>query len=366
MSFRLGDGLSGGTPRVRQPIFELTVGTGPSEDWARRLVAARVRAGLAPAADEAVIQLSPAGDHPQMGDVLTLALGYEESESLAGALGAMRNGNPRRVFTGAVTSIEPTLSGLQVRALNGGARLQRLRAKQRYETQNAGDIVRDLATQANVAIGTIESGLRFPIYVVDDRRHAYQHVASLAWLCGFDAYFTPEDELRFGLFAKTTADHVFAYAEDVLALSVDTSAAAIARVTVMGESPASIQGEDTWHWLASSWDSYRGKAGGGNPSLLVQARAIRTQEAAQTLASGLLDRAIRGATHGILRALGRAEVKVGDMVEMAGVPEGGLNGLYQVVSVYHRLDRVNGFLTMLELIAAAGTRVFGGPLGELR
>ncbi|MCS7220700.1 MAG: hypothetical protein RML36_09225 [Anaerolineae bacterium] len=367
MGFGLGDRLGGDTPGVRRPIFKLTVGTSSPEEWARRLVAARVRAELAPAADEAVLWLSPEGNRPTVGDALSLALGYEDGGGgLAGALGVVGNGRgPSRIFTGTVASIELTLSSLQVRALNGGAKLQALRVWRWYEAQNAGDIVRDLAAQAGVATGAIEPGIQLPIYAMDGRRHAYQHVAALARLCGFDAYLTPNDELVFGPFTKTTADHMFVYAEDVLALAVDTSAPAVAQVTVIGESPASTQGADAWHWLASDWNRYQGKAGSGNPAVLVQARAVRTQEIAQALANNLLDRAMRGATHGFLRASGRAEVKIGDTVEMRGASDDALNGLYQVVGVHHRLDRVGGFLTTLELIAASEDRALTRPLGGL-
>jgi phage protein D len=204
-----------------------------------------------------------------------------------------------------------------------------------------------------------------PAYVVDGRSHAYRHIATLARLCGFDAYLTPEDELVFGPFTRTTADHTFVYAEDVLDLSVDSAAPAFAQVIVIGESTASGQGNETWHWLASDWSSYKGSAGAGDPALLVQARGARTNEAAQAMADGLLDQSSRGATRGTLRALGRAEVRVGDAVEMTGAPDGALNGLYQVIGVRHRLDRASGFLTTLDLIGAAGAGGLGDLLGGL-
>lgn len=368
MSFGLGSWLGSDIPGVRRPIFELTVGASSPEEWMGRLVAARTRAGLAPAADEVVLWLNPEGGRPAVGDALTLALGYEdEGGGLTSALGAVGSGRgPSQVFTGVVDSVEPALAGLQVRALNGGAKLQALRLWQWYGAQCAGDIVRDLASQAGVAMGAIEPGIRLPAYVADGRHHAYQHVATLAWLCGFDAYLTPEGELVFGPFTKTTADHTFVYAADVLALSASTSASTIGQVTVIGESPASAQGEDAWHWLASDWNDYQGKAGSGSSAWLVQARAARTQEAAQALADHLLDRATRDATHSVLRALGRAEVKIGDAVEMKGAPDDALNGLYQVVGVSHRLDRTSGFLTTLELIAADRAGTPGGPLGGLQ
>jgi len=359
----LGDLLGGNTSGVRRPTFELEVGTGSLDDWAERLVAARVRAGLAPAADEAVLWLSPGDAHPAVGDALTLALGYEDGGGgAAAALGAVGGGSggPTQVFAGMVASIEPALAGLQVRALNGGAKLQALRVNQLYESRSAGDIVSDLASQAGVTTGALQPGVALPAYVIDGRSHAYGHVAALARLCGFDAYFTPEDEMVFGPFTKSTADHTFVYAENVLALSVDQATPAVGQVTVMGESPASGEGNETWHWLASDWSSFQGQAGSGDPTWLVQARGARTQEAAQALADGLLDRATRGATDGTLQALGRAEVKVCDAVEMTGAPDDALNGLYQVVGVRHRLDRANGFLTTLEIIAAEG-----GGLGGL-
>ncbi len=350
----LGDLPGGTSPGVRHPAFQLTIGTSSPDDWVERVVAIRVRAGMAPAADEAIIRLNP-GDRPAVGDALTLALGYEGGNGdLASALGAIGGGSggPTQVFAGTVTSVEPTLAGVQVRAHNGGAKLQALRIDQLYESQSAGDIVRDLASQAGVTAGAIESGVTLPAYVVEGRRHAYQHVAALAQMCGFDAYLTPEDELVFGPFTRTAADHTFAYAEDILSLNVDEAAPAVGQVIVMGESPSSGEGSETWHWLASDWEDYRGAAGDGGPVWLIQARSARTQEAAQAMADGLLDRATRGAVRGTLRALGRPGVKVGDAVEVTGAPDEALNRLYQVIGVRHRLDRARGFLTTLEIIIA--------------
>ncbi len=338
---------------VRYPAFQLTVGTSPSQDWTERVVSIRVSAGMAPAADEVVIRLDP-GDRPAVGDALTLALGYEDGGDLASALGAVGGGSGglTQVFAGTVTSVEPTLAGVRVRAHNGGAKLQALRIGQLYESQSAGDIVRDLASQAGVTAGAIESGVTLPAYVVEGRRHAHQHVAELARMCGFDAYLTPEDELVFGPFTRTAADQAFAYGEDILSLEVDEAAPAVGQVIVMGESPASGEGSETWHWLACDWEDYRGAAGDGASAWLVQARGARTQETAQAMADGLLDRVTRGAIRGTLRALGRPEVKVGDAVEVTGAPDEALNRLYQVISVRHRLDQARGFLTTLEIIAA--------------
>lgn len=368
MAFALNNLLSSATPGVRRPIFELTMGTGPADDWADRVTAARVRCGLAPAADEAVIWLHPQGPHPAVGDALLLRLGYagETGGGLAsaalGALGGGSGGGPPLVFTGTVTAVEPALASLQVRALNGGAKLQALRVWEMVESQTAGDIVRDLASQAGVTTSTVEGGVSLPAYVLDGRRHAYQHIAVLAQLCGFDAYLTPEDALVFAPFTKTTADHTVAYADDVLELRLEDGAPTVKQVAVVGESPASSQGQETWHWLASDWSSYVGKAGSGDPALLVQARAARTQEAAQAWADSLLDRATRGARRGTLDLLGRAEIKVGDALEVTGAPTDALNGLYQIVAVRHRLDWVGGFRTIVGLIGASGG---GGGLGSL-
>lgn len=367
MAFVLDSLLSNATPGVRRPVFELTMGAGPADDWADRVTAVRVRCGLAPAADEAVIWLHPEGQRPAIGDALSLRLGYagEAGGGLAsaalGALGGGSGGLPI-VLTGTVVAVEPTLAGLQVRALNGGSKLQALRAWEMVESQMAGDIVRDLASRAGVATGAVEGGVSLPAYVLDGRRHAYQHIAILAQLCGFDAYLTPEDELVFAPFTKTTADHAVTHADDVLELRVEDGAPAVKQVTVVGESPASSQGQETWHWLASDWSSYVGKAGAGDPALVIQARAARTQEAAQAWADSLLDRATRGARRGTLNLLGRAEIKVGDALEVTGAPTSALNGLYQVVAVRHRLDWGTGFRTTVDLIGASGG---AGGLGAL-
>ncbi len=367
MAFALDSLLPSSTPGVRRPIFELTLGAGPADDWADRVTAVRVRCSLAPAADEAIIWLRPEGQRPAVGDALSLRLGYAGETGgglVSAALGALGGGSsgPPIVFTGTVSAVEPALASLQVRALNGGAKLQALRVWEMVESQTAGDIVRDLAARAGVTTGAVEGGVSLPVYVLDGRRHAYQHIATLAQLCGFDAYLTPEDELVFAPFTKTTADHTVAYADDVLELRLEDGAPTVKQVAVVGESPASSQGQETWHWLASDWSSYTGKAGSGDPTLLVQARAARTQEAAQAWADSLLDRATRGARRGTLDLLGRAEIKVGAALEMTGAPTDALNGLYQVVAVRHRLDRVGGFRTTVDLIGASDN---GGGLASL-
>jgi hypothetical protein len=152
----------GSTPSVRQPAFEVQIGSGSAKDWAGALISFSVEAGLAPAVDAAEIFASPLSDAPAaaLADAATISAGYEDDPASA-------------VFTGQVGAVRGSIRGVtRITAVNGGALLARLRVNQAYDQQTAGAMVSDLASQAAVDTDAIEDGITYPYYVVDDGRSA--------------------------------------------------------------------------------------------------------------------------------------------------------------------------------------------------
>ena len=297
------------------------------------------------AAFEAILGAS--GPAIAVGDRATLELGYDD--------------NLHTVFTGSVDRVEPGLERLRVVALSDVSKLLCLWVNQVYDSQTAGGIVTDLATQAGVRTGAVEDGLDLPTYVIEDRRTAYHQCRDLAERAGFDLYTTPEDELTFAAFTKTTPDHDLRYGQHLISASVAATSPSFGRLEVWGESPASADGVEAASWLAHDFSGSRGSAGSGNLRRLDDP-ALRTREATTASAKGRLAASAQRGRVGDAVLLGDAEVALGDAVRLHQAPDSRLGGLFQVKRVNHRLSRRQGFTTRLEL---RGKKATLGGLGGL-
>jgi hypothetical protein len=184
-------------PGFRRPACAVQFGgsvsaAGGADPWPRGLVSVTVTLGLAPSVDVAELVLAAGEQAPDaaIGDAGSVSLGYEDAAA-------------ELVFTGQIEGVRHSTQGTtRISVTNGGALLSRLRVNQSYEQQSAGDIVTDLAGRAGVGTGTIEAGLDFAFYVVDDRSSAFQQIADLARKSGYVACFAPQGDLRFGPFAS--------------------------------------------------------------------------------------------------------------------------------------------------------------------
>jgi hypothetical protein len=334
-----------------KPGYKLTLGaatiSSTSVSSAEPLISLRTDADLStPAATLDAWFGNPSGVSVAAGDLAKLELGYD--------------GSLTTVFTGVVDRVRADLARLHIQALADMAKLLRLRINQVYENQTSGQIVADLAGLAGVRTGTIQSGLSLPFYVIDDARNAYQHCRDLAERAGFDLYVTPEGQLTFAAFNKVAPDHLFTYAQDVLALEVAHLPQTFSRVEVWGESPASSEGAEAANWLVRDFSSTLGVAGSGN-TLRLADPAIRTKEAAVAAAEGRLGALTRRATFGTAVVVGAANVALADAVTFVQAPDDRLRGVFQVKRVLQRFSKSHGFTTRLELWSSSG-RALGGLL----
>jgi len=158
-----------------------------------------------------------------LGDTLSLSLGYADSETAP-------------VFSGTVTRHHHSLSGQSHLYINsGGFALSHLRLNQSYEQQTAGDITKDLASQASVETDVIESGISLPFYSIDGQTQAYAHIAQLARNSGYWAYFTPKGKLVFATVQLGDAVQTFTYGTDILSLETQEITPNAQTVVVTGE-----------------------------------------------------------------------------------------------------------------------------------
>lgn len=299
-------------------------------------------------ADSFALVLGQVGSfHPQRDDDAKLGLGYVD------------NGGLTQVMAGTVVTVEPNLTTTRVIGHSAVAALLRTTVDQTYEIKKAGEIVRDLADQAGVDVGTAEDGIAFPVYVVDGRRSVYYHMRDLADLCGFDLYVNADGKLVFEKFLNGKAVHVFEYARHIVELAVLQAPARAGKVEAWGESPAGSQSDESWAWLVKDFSASKGASGSGDPLLLVERPVLRTADAARTAADAALTAAQRRTLRGRLLSVGRPEVKLGDAIRLAGLPDQSLNKNYQVRSVVHRITKRGGFTT------AVGFRAIDTGAGQL-
>jgi prophage tail gpP-like protein len=261
-------------------------------------------------------------------DSASIQLGYED--------------NLTDVFKGAVDNVEPEISGIRITGLNFISKLLALRTNQVYENQSAGDIVSDLAGKAGVTTGDVSSGLKFPVYYVEDSKNAYEHIRDLAEKCGFDVYMTTDSKLVFKKYERTEP-RVLEYGKNIMEVTLQEERPMVASVVVQGESPSSFKGSDTSHWLTKR--RVEGVAGSG-ASVLIEDPTVKDKDTAEKVAKTQLDTLTR-TLFGTVKIIGDSEVKLGDTIEIKGMPNSKINGEFQVRSVEHFLNKVTGFTTLI-------------------
>ena len=273
----------------------------------------------------------------KLGDALEIDLGW--------------TGDVWRVFTGAVVGLEPKHPGIAIRAFGDEAKLLHGgQVSQVFENQTFGEIVKAHAREAGVVTGWIEDGPRVP-HAYRHHQSRWDHCKGLAARAGFDLYATEQGKLNFARFARRAGDHVLRMGQDLLALNI-RFAQPLPGATVVPESPASSAGDDTAAWLVK--DPAPHSATEGEEGVLVVSDALlRTREAAKLAARAIVEASKRATMLGDLKLVGRADIGLGQAVELKDIPRADVNGLYAVRSVHHMLGGNAGFLTLLGIARVA-------------
>lgn len=327
-----------------KPAYKVTLGSSVMDSAAdptrSTVVSLQVSVDLDTPADEAVIGLGRVdGPHPEIGDDVIVELGYAGDSTT-------------RVFTGAAAHVSPDFTATRVNALSPFLDLLTLRVEETFLSKSAGQIARDLAGRAGLTVESVEDGERFPAYVADGRRNAYQHIRALADKSGFDVYASADGAFVFRKFAGNITTHLFEYGKQILEMSVKEAPEAFGEVQAYGESPADSEGDQAFAWLTKSFNP--GLSGSGEPRLLLEDSSLRTRAAAAAAARAAARRLQQRRLTGRLRALGRPAVKLGHAVRVSGAPDDRMNDTFQVRRVRHRLDKNSGFTTEIHFWSMGG------------
>jgi len=344
-------GSSSGFGGIIDAAASLLAGA-PGDPWREHLLSLRLRRCLAPEADVLQLLVAATATAP------AVALADQGEVSLTGSDGA-----DTLVFTGQVDGIHERASSVRlVTATNGSRDLAQARLNRSFEQQDAGEIIRALASELGLSSEAPANAPTLPRFVVDDRVSLYAHVARLAALSGFLACIGADGRVQVkdpAAGAEPTAR--IAYGVDVLDFTLGERTAQTAAVKVTGEGSAGDQGSDAWYWLRKDPSSNQSTAGSGTPLRTVSVGALRSADAVATLARAKLQRSSEAATRGWLLTAGQPQVAPGDNIELSGMPQSSLDGSHRVDEIIHEFDARRGYRSRLRVVNAGA----GGGTGGL-
>lgn len=275
----------------------------------------------------------PKGVSAAPGDEIKVELGYNDELEL--------------VFSGQIERVDWSVDVLTIRGAGRSRNLLASYINLLFEKPTAGDIVEDLCKKAEVETAEVEAGLNFDFYTVGERSSAYEHLKQLAQKCGFDLYANPEDQLVFAAYRGQNS-HLFQMAVNIIDLKIGEPEKPIGKVEVYGESPSSLgEGTEAAYWFTKK--EVKGSAdGGGALNQYVYDPSVRTQDAAAQVADNIL-KYRKNKKKGWLKALGKADVRLGDSIGISKMTNEAQNGSYKITQVVHRLSSHTGFITKLQI-----------------
>ncbi len=303
-----------------------------ASDGHTRLLGLRASASLEVPVNECRIVFSPpVGLFIATQDPVTVELGYEDGLML--------------IFSGAVADVEWAIDRVMIHATGLFRSLLAAPFNLVFERSRAGDMVADIIGRLGLVAGTIEDGIEFPSYVMGENQSAYDHLHELARRCGFDLYANVDDQVMFAPYNPIEV-YQFRYGVNILASNSEETVVSVTGMEVYGESPMSFgQGTDAYSWLTKQ--DVLGQA--GDASGIVKRLAVptaKTLDAAAQIA-GLLLAADVVKRRGTLRVLGAPGLKLGDAIQISGMPEIIHNGTFKPTAVVQMLNPKQGFQTSI-------------------
>jgi phage protein D len=312
------------------PSFLINLGkTELSSEKKSGVVSLRVARSIGLPIDLCEIFLDNTEEHFEKGEALKVQLGYDKKLET--------------VFSGSVVEVEDRLSGvMKITALGPASRLLLLRLNRVYLSQTAGKIVRDLAGEVKLKVKTASDGINLPAFVIDEATNAFEHILKLAERCNFDVYVTEDEELIFKERGggKNT---MLRFGKDIIRYEEFSFSPLYTSAKIYGESPSSIKGTDTSHWLTKQ--EVKGEAGSGAP-LLILDPAVKDKKTAESVAKARMER-LKYSKGALFVTVGKPEIKLGDTVSSDRT-----TGDLEVRSIEHCLSKIKGFTTAINCIMA--------------
>lgn len=304
------------------PAYELTLG---QQLWKQQAIAIAVELTCAPHVDRLSVRLPAAAPlSASVGDPASLVLDSGEQDET--------------VFTGVIDRIRRTFEDIRVVALNAGAAMARVRPAVTYEKITSGKVIRNLAGDAGVAVGTVDEGADLTFYVADPSRTAWEHVARIAAWGGALTRVSPDNKIESSPVNATQAELALLHGREVLWMQADRFGSVVEGWTVAGEGGAGSASAP--EALRSSTDFFAGNRprGPGVGQRWKFDPALRTPQAAGTAGAALKRQYESTRDSGRLRAFLQPKLRCGTVLEVQQLPDGFPAGPLWVSRVSHALD----------------------------
>lgn len=337
-------GSTGGLAALTDTVSAL-VGASASDSWSDYTQSIKIECGCAPFVDQVNIQLAAGHLSPvlSLADEGSVSLGYSDTETST-------------VFSGKVSILKELVhGGRRVILGNAAQTLAQQRVNRSFQQTTAADIVQQLLATAGVEAGSIShNGIKIPLYVADDRRSVYQHIARLADWSGHIAYIDVENSLHWVEINTAQAVQTFVYGDDLISIEKQEVATCNTVRRWQGEGAAGSKGSNAWHWLSKTANSLSTGGNASDASINYQG-AFRNKDAVDQAATGFTTLPQCQPMRLRLLTSGAAAVTVGSTVAVSDTPEGKLDAEGVVVQLIHMLNKTQGFTTQIELITLSNS-----------
>lgn len=350
VTLTFGGGGGGGLGGLAGGIADAAgFGPGAGPSLADGLVSLRVIRGMAPEVDfaECMLVAVPGGpDLPAPGD---------------GGSVALAAGDKTSAFACVVDLVESRPNGLsRLTATNGARLLARARVNLSFADQSPGAIIDALAAEVGVDSAAGNAGETLKVYVADDRRSVWDHVARLATTAGRLAGFDDVGSLT--LFDDTATGEpvaTFTVGETLIDYRIQAREAAVGALAVDGEG-AGDKGGNSWAWLRKETGPMSATSGDGQPARRMTAPWVRGQPVARALADARFRSMGRVAASGWFVVQANPQVVPGSLITIEGT--GATDGTWLTLGVDVRFDLESGLQSRVHAATVGGG---GGSLAGL-
>lgn len=222
------------------------------------------------------------------------------------------------VFTGALTQVERSVTGLRLTAHNGGLRLARFRPAAALEQMTAGEVIQSLCGDVDVSVAHVVDGPTLALHVMDGRGTAADEIARLALDAGAQGAFGGDGELYVTEEGGPAGEMALRYGRELIAIETSGILDGHPAITVIGEgggSPTSPEGR----WVITDFSSGSAPAAGVSDRI-VPLPEIRTTDDAQTAAAALTQRRTVALSPVKLTMWLNPKIEPGMRLELADMP----------------------------------------------
>lgn len=255
------------------------------------------------------------------------------------------------IVTGKVCAFHRGLQATRISVADAGADLGRFRPCATYERQNAQDVIRALADEVCVEVGTLDLDLPMAAYVAHQRRTAAEHIVYLTGLAGGVARVGGDGCLQVTPWPTGQPEVALLYGREIIEYEVQEQPGLQVRRTMVGNGPAG--NADAPDALRHTADVLPGDAPApGSDALWTAAPVLRTPSAAVAASQVAEQRAAAGECRVRARCFLMPGLRPGVVIEVQELPEGVSGGPWMLTHVTHRLRPGTGGITVFEGISA--------------